>query len=199
MRALPADLLEFAGIDCSRRQFGDPDLGIAADLPDPPENALCIGRRRIEYRQRLDLATVQFDKAFDRIEAVEGELLDRELGAERGRFPPQPCGARSAAYGPGAMDALRVPSLEPARSPGLRFVGSRRPGLAHRLRIAHVAIAGLTPRGEDRLSKRMGGRCARSSEARLSEARDRAGAWLFAGGDDGRRPHRLARRAGGGR
>src|SRR5436190_2101716 len=24
MRALPADLLEFAGIDCPRRQFGDP-------------------------------------------------------------------------------------------------------------------------------------------------------------------------------
>src|SRR3954468_11714889 len=138
MRALPADLLEFAGIDCSRRQFGEPDFGIAADFPEPPENALRIGRRRIEYRHRLDLATVHFDKAFDRIQAVEGELLDRELGAERSRFPPQPCGASSAAYGPGAMDALRVPSLEPARRAGLRFVGSRRPRVAHRLRIADI-------------------------------------------------------------
>jgi 2-iminobutanoate/2-iminopropanoate deaminase len=124
-----ADALEFAGVDRSGRQFGDANLGLAADSPEPAGNALRIGRRCIEYRYCLDAPAIQLEKTFDWREPVEREFLDRCLGAERGGFPRQPGRAGSAAHGRGAVDALPIPGGEPPRRAGLRLdkIRERRP------------------------------------------------------------------------
>ena len=126
MRAVAPNTFDFAGIDGARRQFRNPNLGVAVDFPEPADNALRIGWWGVKHRHRLDPPSVQFDKALDGIEAIEGEFLDRHLGAERGRFPCHPCGSGPAADCAGPMNALGIPCLEPARRAGLRFVGHRR-------------------------------------------------------------------------
>src|ERR1051325_3710691 len=90
MRAVAANALELAGIDRARRQFGDADLGIAADRAEPTTYALCVGGWRVEHRHRRDLPRAEFDKAFDRVEPGERQFLDRHACAERRRLPRQP-------------------------------------------------------------------------------------------------------------
>ena len=140
-----ADTLEFAGIDCARRQFGDADIGVAAEDAETPFNSGVRGRRRIEHRHRRDLPHAEFEKAADRVEPVEREFLDRHLDAECGRLPRQPGGAGSAADRRGAVDAELIPGGEPCRCARLRFaVGSGR--IAHRVQGGRLSrlIASLS-------------------------------------------------------
>ena len=113
VRAVAAQALELAAVDRARRQFGDADLGLAANRAEPAGNSRRIGGRGVEYRHRRDLPHAEFDKALERIDPVECEFLDPDFGAERHRFLSEPLGTGQIARCSGAVQTLAVPRPQP--------------------------------------------------------------------------------------
>ena len=106
--------LVFAAVDGLRRQLGDGDLGIAADRPEPALDAVAVGGRGVEGRDRRNTRAIDVEKGRAGVEPLDGEFLDRDIGAERGGLGRQPFRPGVVAIGRGAVIALRIPGGEPA-------------------------------------------------------------------------------------
>jgi hypothetical protein len=72
----------FAAVYGLRRQLGDSYLGIAPDRPEPAVDAIAVGSRSVEGRDRRDALAADVQESRAGVEPLDGEFLDRDIGAE---------------------------------------------------------------------------------------------------------------------
>src|SRR5580698_2218782 len=117
-----AEALVFAAVDGLRRQTRDCDLRFRAGQTEPADDTVGAGCRRVESRNGRDPGSIEFKKAVDRVEPVEGEVLTADIGAKRLRFRSEPSRASGVAVRPYAVQALTVPGRKPPRRPVCRRI-----------------------------------------------------------------------------
>ncbi len=103
------------GVDDLRRPFGDADLGVTAERPEPAADAVVAGGRRVEDRDSGDALPVDIEMSVGRVQPIDREFLDGARGAERGNFASRPFGPGRIRRGSGAVPALPVPTRPATR------------------------------------------------------------------------------------
>ena len=115
MSGFAAQPLVHRGVDDLRRPFGDDDLGVAAERPEPAADAVVAGGRRVEDRDGGDALPTDIEMSVGRVHWIERVFLDGGRGAERGSFANRPFSPGRIRRGRGAVPAQPVSRGQPRR------------------------------------------------------------------------------------
>src|SRR5262245_14598719 len=103
------------------RQLDQSKLCGAAEYAELAAHAVRIGKCRVKERQTIDALAADLDKTVHRIDTVEFERFERRLDAEFAHFRREPISGSFVALRAGAMNTLRIVSLDQTRNPLVGF------------------------------------------------------------------------------
>ena len=115
MSAVAAQPLVHWGVEDLRRPFGDADLGVTAEWPEPAADAVVAGGQCVEDRDGGDALPINIEMSVGRSSRSSATSSMAGRRAERGSLASRPFGPGRIRPGRGAVPALPVPRGQPRR------------------------------------------------------------------------------------
>lgn len=106
------------------RKFDLANLSVASQRTDLPVNSGRTRQRSVKDRDTFDSSATGLEEARLKIEAIEGERLQLDLGAKASGVRGEPACGLFIRLRPGAMDPLPIVLLDQLRGASLRLIGS---------------------------------------------------------------------------